>query len=890
MSEAHHCPQCGAEVPEDAPEGLCPNCVLKAGLQSGGDSLAGISGGGSTGESFEPPTPVELAPHFPDLEILELVGRGGMGVVYKARQKHLNRFVALKILSPSVGKDPAFADRFAREAQAMAMLSHPHIVAVHDFGQAGGMYYFLMEFVDGLNLRRLLDTSKLAPQEALAIVPQICDALQYAHDKGVVHRDIKPENVLMSKEGQVKIADFGLAKLMGREAKDFTLTGAGQVMGTPNYMAPEQIEHPQDVDHRADIYSLGVVFYQMLTGELPLGRFAPPSKKVQIDVRLDEVVLRALEKEPELRYQQASELKTQVESISSGQPPYGERSSVHPVLRAFGRHMRSRWMTPVRTRDGKPTIHWPSAIFITLAIACPIYAFYQFSDWVESLFGKRRHDDPVEGLVEMLISVAITAIGMFFFIRWKIKKPVEEIHDGQLIGRAKAEAAKAATANPLPVIQFAQALEDGDFARAWEKTAAHFQQDVGKDEWVAFMEKVRRPLGKSTRCELLSTNWLNVGTRSETRYRKTFADDSTATETIISAQQTDGEWRVESYRLDPIIADAGQSSLINAQRQVHAPAIGLLVVGILDLVAIPVIVFAMLAWHLSRTPPQQSDTLLLVPFGVLVFAFAAGSFVIFAARRMKRLESYGCAVAACCLAILVTPANLLGLAVGIWALVVLSRAEVSAAFERQKKLKPAKPAATPSQRMLGIAAIVLCAASFPLAVLGGTRAFVLAIFFTFQIVALILGILGRRSLAGKMAAFLSGILLFVLVPSAMFLLAVQLRHDFGGWPSLARVGPQPSSEVERHRYPRRALACQAPAGRNRTRGHLAASVGWPAVVAARRLAVYREAVRKPARTFYGQQPYDEASRIRVPPAQGGVASVPRLRTAWRLGGLRHARI
>ena len=124
----------------------------------------------------------------------------------------------------------------------------------------------------------------------------------------------------MSKEGQVKIADFGLAKLMGREAKDFTLTGAGQVMGTPNYMAPEQIEHPQDVDHRADIYSLGVVFYQMLTGELPLGRFAPPSRKVQIDVRLDEVVLRALEKEPEQRYQQASELKTQVESVVTSPP------------------------------------------------------------------------------------------------------------------------------------------------------------------------------------------------------------------------------------------------------------------------------------------------------------------------------------------------------------------------------------------------------------------------------------------------------------------------------------------------------------------------------------------------------------------------------------------
>ena len=203
-----------------------------------------------------------------------------------------------------------------------------------------------MEFVDGLNLRRLLDAGKLSPEEALAIVPQICDALQYAHDAGVVHRDIKPENILLDKRGQVKIADFGIAKLMGRRVASgqwsvareqgpgkhgpgteilatnhsplaTNLTAAGQVMGTPQYMAPEQVEHPQQVDHRADIYSLGVVFYQMLTGELPIGHFAPPSRKVQIDVRLDEVVLRALEKEPERRYQQARELKTRIETIAT---------------------------------------------------------------------------------------------------------------------------------------------------------------------------------------------------------------------------------------------------------------------------------------------------------------------------------------------------------------------------------------------------------------------------------------------------------------------------------------------------------------------------------------------------------------------------------------------
>src|ERR1051325_381989 len=136
------------------------------------------------------------------------------------------------------------------------------------------LHYFLMEYVDGPNLRQVEQAGKLSPREALQIIPQICTALQFAHDEGIVHRDIKPENILLDKKGRVKIADFGLAKILGQEAKDFRLTGARDVMGTPHYMAPEQVEKPQEVDHRADIYSLGVVFYEMLTGELPLGKFA----------------------------------------------------------------------------------------------------------------------------------------------------------------------------------------------------------------------------------------------------------------------------------------------------------------------------------------------------------------------------------------------------------------------------------------------------------------------------------------------------------------------------------------------------------------------------------------------------------------------------------------
>jgi tRNA A-37 threonylcarbamoyl transferase component Bud32 len=275
------------------------------------------AGGGR--ERFEPPDPARLAERFPQLEVLELIGHGGMGAVYKARQPGLDRIVALKILDPDRVRDPAFAERFGREARTLARLSHPHIVAVHEFGEVEGLYYFVMEYVDGATLREVMETGRLSPANALALVPQLCDALQFAHESGVVHRDIKPENILLDRSGRVKIADFGLAKLLEPDRGDgVSLTVSGETMGTPAYMAPEQIEHPLDVDHRADIYAVGVIFYEMLTGELPLGRFDPPSRKVRVDLRLDQVVLRALEKEPTRRYQLASEVKADVESLGSG--------------------------------------------------------------------------------------------------------------------------------------------------------------------------------------------------------------------------------------------------------------------------------------------------------------------------------------------------------------------------------------------------------------------------------------------------------------------------------------------------------------------------------------------------------------------------------------------
>ena len=205
---------------------------------------------------------------------------------------------------------------FSREGRLLARLNHPNIVTVHDFGLAGGFFYLLMEFVDGVNLRQAMKAGRLTPAQALAIVPKICEALQFAHNEGILHRDIKPENILLDAKGRVKIADFGIAKLLGESQAEGTLTGIGSTLGTPNYMAPEQIEKSGDVDHRADIYSLGVVFYEMLTGGLPIGHFALPSEKSYADPRLDDVVLRTLEKDRERRTQTAAEVKTQVETIA----------------------------------------------------------------------------------------------------------------------------------------------------------------------------------------------------------------------------------------------------------------------------------------------------------------------------------------------------------------------------------------------------------------------------------------------------------------------------------------------------------------------------------------------------------------------------------------------
>jgi len=314
------CPHCGTAVAAQAPEGLCPRCVAALSLM--GDTGPGEAEALRAGAAL---TPVDLAPHFPHLEIIEFLGRGGMGVVYKARQKTLNRLVALKLLAPERVTDAKFAERFSREAQALAALNHPHIVTVYDFGLVAGVlpepegaangapaqsYFLLMEFVDGANLRQAMKGGRFTPERALAIVPPVCEALQYAHEHGIVHRDIKPENLLLDKDGRVKIADFGIAQMMG----DASSVGfaESQPAGTPQYMAPEQKDH-QRTDRRADIYSLGVVLHELLTGELPADQIDPPGAAGLIQAPLNRVVRRALEDDPEKRYQTAAELRGDLE-------------------------------------------------------------------------------------------------------------------------------------------------------------------------------------------------------------------------------------------------------------------------------------------------------------------------------------------------------------------------------------------------------------------------------------------------------------------------------------------------------------------------------------------------------------------------------------------------
>ena len=263
-------------------------------------------------------TRVGPAPQVPGYELVELLGKGGMGEVWRARQVSLSRMVAVKLLPSRFAKDREFVARFDKEATALAALSHPGVVQIIDRGQAGDHYYFAMELVPGINLREMMNNGRLGVRDAMRIGAQIARAIDYAHEMRVVHRDLKPENILIDARGHVKIADFGLAGMKGNE-KDISLTATAVAMGTVNYMAPEQRRDAKHVDHRADLYSLGVLLYEMFTGELPIGRFKLPSQKVPgLDPRLDEVIGGLLETEPEARPPRANPVAEALEGLTPG--------------------------------------------------------------------------------------------------------------------------------------------------------------------------------------------------------------------------------------------------------------------------------------------------------------------------------------------------------------------------------------------------------------------------------------------------------------------------------------------------------------------------------------------------------------------------------------------
>ncbi|MHB1081548.1 MAG: protein kinase domain-containing protein [Prosthecobacter sp.] len=263
-----------------------------------------------------PPSSQELSAMMPfgRYSVQAQVGIGGMGTVYRGTQLSLGRPVAIKVLRVSDGYDFAFEDRFRREARAMATLSHPNIVAIYDYGHIGTDFlFFVMEFVDGTDLGEIMRTGRMTRELALQLLPQICAGLEYAHSKGIVHRDIKPANIMLTRQGEVKITDFGLAKDVMRAPSMATETH--MVMGTPEYAAPEQFNAHRDVDHRADIYAFGVLMYQMLTGALPRGSWQPPSSLLHgLDPRFDAVIIRALMTDREHRYQSMGDMRRVIEA------------------------------------------------------------------------------------------------------------------------------------------------------------------------------------------------------------------------------------------------------------------------------------------------------------------------------------------------------------------------------------------------------------------------------------------------------------------------------------------------------------------------------------------------------------------------------------------------
>ena len=283
-----------------------------------------------------------------------------MGAVYKAVQKSLNRTVAVKLLPQVHRNKESFAERFKREAHALALLNHPHIIAVHDFGEtADGQMFYAMEFVSGMDLQQLLKRDPPEPRQILKIITQVCEALQFAHERGIVHRDIKPANILIDERGNVKVADFGLAKVVGPQSVDYTATGT--TLGTPDYIAPEALDQDGKIDHRADIYSLGVMIYELFTGHVPKGVWEPPSVRSGADRGIDAIVSKAMQNNPEKRYQHVSDMTQVLEKLLKNSENWKNlrRSPKSEVTEPVGKPVRIPTdADTIRMKSRHPKTNW----------------------------------------------------------------------------------------------------------------------------------------------------------------------------------------------------------------------------------------------------------------------------------------------------------------------------------------------------------------------------------------------------------------------------------------------------------------------------------------------------------------------------------------------------
>ena len=324
METTRICPKCSKPLPSDSPEGLCPGCLVQAAFASQTAVQPPASGVPDlelpATRTINPATGMKVK-YFGDYELLEEIARGGMGVIWKARQNNLNRTVAIKMILAGKLAGPAEVQRFLREAEAAANLQHPNIVAIHEVGEHDGQHYFSMDYVEGRDLGAIVRNGAIPAQRAARYVKSISEAIHFAHQRGTLHRDLKPQNVLIDAADQPRITDFGLAKIV---AEDSGLTQSGAVMGSPSYMPPEQAAGRHDqVGPHSDVYALGAILYELLTGQPPfrgatalatlrtvLDTDPAPPRKIRPDVPLDleTICLKCLEKSPERRYHSAREL------------------------------------------------------------------------------------------------------------------------------------------------------------------------------------------------------------------------------------------------------------------------------------------------------------------------------------------------------------------------------------------------------------------------------------------------------------------------------------------------------------------------------------------------------------------------------------------------------